>query len=403
MKKKFISLFNTKIGFNIDPQYDRFKKNVLSAVNATPDGDVRGKWFLDYFDRFFRKLDNLTSHYIPDNYNPFTQAGAVANVSFMVALITGFILLIWYRPSVFQAYNILQSFNEGHFIGSLMRSLHRYSSDVCLLFVFFHAFKVFFGGRFTGSRSLAWITGIIGTFLIWFDGWLGYWLVWDERGGLVAASSARILDVIPIFAEPLAASFLTNSSFNSLLFFIVFFLHILVPLGFGIALWLHVSRLSKPRFFTSWKFAWVITLSMIVLSIVFPADLAEKANMLSYPESFSGDWYYLLPLFFTERLQCGLLWIMFFSISLFLISIPWIFKRPTATTQPTVDEPVCNGCTQCFHDCPYNAITMQVRQFGDIKKSEQVAWIDPNICVSCGICVGSCDPVAIDYPDLNPW
>ena len=40
-------------------------------------------------------------------------------------------------------------------------------------------------------------------------------------------------------------SFLTDSSVNSLLFFVVFFIHMLVPLALAFVLWLHITRLAR--------------------------------------------------------------------------------------------------------------------------------------------------------------
>jgi len=383
--------------------WQEFKTNVVRASDAGPDSTMRGRRFLDKMDQWFRKLDGFTHRFIPEQYHPFIQAGAIANFMFVVAVLTGFALLIWYSPSVHYAYDSVASMAEKPYTAELMRSLHRYSSDAFMLFVIFHAFKVFFGGRFTGSRWLAWITGIIGLIIIWFDGWLGYWLVWDERAAMIATATAKIVDVLPFFAEPLKASFLTDDSFNSVLFLIVFFLHMLIPVAFGIAIWLHVSRLNKPVFITDRNFSIILLISLVVVSLLFPADIEGRADLMSAPEDVTIDYFYLLPLILTERLQGGTLWLIFLAGFIAVSSVPWIMRRRKEATPPVVDEIKCNGCVQCFYDCPYNAVTMVPRQKGNPKKSEFVAEIDPSVCVSCGICVGSCDPVAIDYPNLSPW
>ena len=383
--------------------WKEFKTNVVKASDAGPDASMRGRRFLDRAGRWFRKLDGITHRFIPEGYHPFIQAGAIANFMFAVAVLTGFTLLLWYSPSVHYAYDSVASMADKPYTAELMRSLHRYSSDAFMLFVIFHAFKVFFGGRFTGSRWLAWITGIIGLIIIWFDGWLGYWLVWDERGAMIATATAKMVDVLPFFAEPLKASFLTDDSFNSVLFLIVFFLHMLIPIGFCIAAWLHVSRLNKPMFFTNFRFSMMLLASLIAVSLLFPADIEGRADLMSAPENVSGDYFYLLPLILTERLQGGTLWLLFLGGFLFLSAMPWLMKRRKKEGKPVVNEIKCTGCLQCFYDCPYNAISMVPRQEGNPKKSEFVAEIDHSICVSCGICVGSCDPVAIDYPNLSPW
>ncbi|MFU8860371.1 MAG: cytochrome b N-terminal domain-containing protein [Cyclonatronaceae bacterium] len=380
-----------------------FKSNVIKATEPSPVSALRGQKWLDRFDRLFRRLDGFTLRYVREEYHPYVQAGAAANFMFVVAVITGFALLIWYSPSVHMAYDSVKAMSGRPYTAELMRSLHRYSSDAFMLLVVFHAFKVFFAGRFTGSRWLAWVTGIVGVAIIWFDGWLGYWLVWDERGAMVAVATARMLDMLPFFADPLEASFLTDQSFSSVLFLIVFFLHMLIPIGFGVAIWLHVSRLNKPGFMTNLNFSLILLGSLVVVSLLFPADLADRADLMKAPASLEVDYYYLLPLILTERVHGGILWLIVMVTTVILLGIPWLLYRKKAENKPVVDEIRCNGCTQCFHDCPYNAIAMLPRQTGDPQKSELTARIDPSVCVACGICVGSCDPVAVEYPDLSPW
>ncbi|MTI89070.1 MAG: hydrogenase iron-sulfur subunit [Balneolaceae bacterium] len=360
------------------------------------DTVLRGNKLLRLADRWFHRLDRFVEESIPSALNPFTQSGAIANTTFIIALISGFIILIWYKPSVYQAYDSLQAIDP---VGGFFRALHRYSSDACMLFILFHAFKMFFAGRFDKSRWLAWVTGIAAVFMLWFDGWLGYWLVWDERANQVAAGTAKILDQLPIFAEPLSRSFLTDTSFNSLLFFLVFFIHMLIPLAIGIALWMHVSRLNKANFITRKKMTIAVTASLAVLSIIAPADLTKPALMLEIQEAMPIDYFYMLPVYLTDRLGGGLLWMIFLITFVGFMSMPWVFTKKEIS-KPKVDPDKCNGCEQCYKDCPFNAITMFPRDEEDKKKGDFYASIDPSKCVSCGICVGACDPVGIEFPRL---
>jgi Pyruvate/2-oxoacid:ferredoxin oxidoreductase delta subunit/coenzyme F420-reducing hydrogenase delta subunit len=59
----------------------------------------------------------------------------------------------------------------------------------------------------------------------------------------------------------------------------------------------------------------------------------------------------------------------------------------------------CFGCTLCSKDCPFNAISMVPREDG--KKFEVQSQVDPELCVGCGVCVGSCDSQAINVPALD--
>ena len=49
----------------------------------------------------------------------------------------------------------------------------------------------------------------------------------------------------------------------------------------------------------------------------------------------------------------------------------------------------------CSFDCPYGAIDM----IRIPERDHEVARVDPTVCVSCGICAGSCAPMAVGPPE----
>ncbi|NOX36365.1 MAG: hydrogenase iron-sulfur subunit [Calditrichaeota bacterium] len=385
------------------PTLSRAKRRAPVQLPFRSVGDARshpqlvGERLLRQWNTLFIRLNQWVKTALPDTLNPFAQMGAVANTTFVIALISGILLLFWYSPSIHYAYDSLESMRTSSFLGQLMRSLHRYSSDACILFMVLHAFQVLFAGKFSGPRWLAWVSGVVLAGLLWVDGWLGYWLVWDQRAQLVALGSARMLDVLPFFADPLSRSFLTNESVNSLLFFLVFFMHMLIPLGIGIALWIHIMRLNRSVFFTRAKLTWAILISLTILSVIYPATSAPRADMLTVPDKLTIDWFYLFPLFLTDRLEGGMLWMITLVLTVLVTAVPWLLQRRKSPVARVL-ESRCNGCTQCYQDCPYNAITMMPRA----DREEPYASVDPARCVGCGICVGSCDPAGVTYPLLEP-
>ncbi|MFN7138399.1 MAG: cytochrome b N-terminal domain-containing protein, partial [Limisphaerales bacterium] len=202
-----------------------------APVDDTPA--VRGEGSIRFLEKGALYLDRFIHRYLPPELNPFAQLGAIANTCLIIALISGVALLFWYTPSVHQAHASLETLKESSWLGQWVRSLHRYSSDACMFMVLLHAGRIFLQRRFTGSRWLAWTSGILLIALLWFVGWTGYWLVWDTRAQHVATGSAQFVDALPVFSEPLSRSFLTNESVHSLLFFLVFFSHMLLPLVMG--------------------------------------------------------------------------------------------------------------------------------------------------------------------------
>jgi ferredoxin/coenzyme F420-reducing hydrogenase delta subunit len=343
-------------------------------------------------------MAGIVSRSFPSEFNPFAQLGAVANSMFAIALASGILLLFWYSPSVTGAYDSVAAMKSSPYLAELLRSLHRYSSDVCILFIILHAFQMLGARKFGGARWVAWLTGMLLLGLIWVDGWTGYWLVWDDRAGQIALGTANFLDVLPIFPDPLLRSFLTNDGLNSLFFFIIFFIHMLIPIGMAVFMWIHIMRINSAKFFTSVKMTSALFAVLVFTSLLFPATLAGKADMMSVPVGMNVDWLYMMPLWFTERLSGGLLWLVLFFATVGLWGIPWWLtkKRP----DPALVNPAsCNGCTQCFQDCPFNAIDM-VASDENTPGTAEVALVNVDKCVGCGICVGSCDSSSISQASM---
>ncbi len=365
-----------------------------SEVDARVEAPVRGDSILRAFDRVFVKLDGAIDRVIPESLNPLAQTGAIANTTFLIALASGIVLLLWYTASIHEAYSSIQSMG-GRSLPGIVRSVHRYSSDACMLLVIIHSLKLFFARRFGGARWLAWVTGGFLVATLWLVGWLGYWLVWDERSRQVALGTARMLDALPVFADPLSRSFLTDDKISSLLFFVVFFFHMLIPLAMGVALWLHITRLSRPHFLTKWRMTLWVCVSIALVSVLLPADLAAPAHMTQAPGAFAMDAWYLAPLGLTDRLGSGALWAITLVSGIAFYSIPWTLARKRASAAVVI-ESKCNACENCYKDCPYDAITMVPRTDGKVFLTQ--AFVDPSKCVSCGICAGSCDSAGVGLP-----
>lgn len=360
------------------------------------DPPLRGETALAATDRGLLRLERLLGLGLPTSANPLAWTGALSALSFIVAVASGVLLLFWYSSSVHQAWDSVAAMNESRFGAGFVRALHRYSSDACVLFGVIHAVKVLAARRFTGPRSLAWITGLLLLGLLWLLGWTGYWLVWDTRGQAVAASTAHVLDALPIFPEPVARSYLRNEDINSLLFFAVFFAHVLLPVPMCFLLWVHLVRLRKPKFLPPRGLTIGALVAMAALAVIMPASLAARADMAAYPDGFAIDWFYLFPLHLMERMPPWSFWVLALGLLLGLSALPWLAARPRPVPART-DTKRCNGCTQCYQDCPYEAISMVPVE----GKANLVSQINPDRCVSCGVCVGSCDPSAIEYEELQ--
>lgn len=345
-------------------------------------------------DRLATRLDTWLERWLPRELNPLAHLGAAANAMLVLATLSGVLMLIWYSASVQSAWHSLADLAPRSF-GGLVRSVHRYSSDLVMLLVLAHALRTLLARKFADARWLAWVSGIALLGLVWFIGWSGYWLVWDVRAQLLARDSIRALDVLPIFGEPMLRLFTSDATVPSLLFFVVFFLHMSLPLGIAGGLALHLARQSRTQLLPNWRLSVWLAGAVVVAALVFPATNAAVAQMAVKPARFTMDWWFLWPLAITARLSGGGIWLTTVLATAGLMTVPWWLarRRPRPTFQATVNVSRCFSCTLCSHDCPFGAITMVPRTDG--KPFPSQAQIDPARCIGCGICAGACDTQGI--------
>jgi ferredoxin len=367
------------------------------AIPPPPPPAARGERFLARVDQALAVGDGWIARWLPLELNPLAQSGRAANFALVVAVVTGVVLLCWYSPSVQFAHSSLAALGAGS-LGGWVRALHRYSSDLVMLLLVVHAGRMLVARKFTGARWLPWVSGLGLTGLIWFIGWTGYWLVWDQPAQQVAVMSLRLLDTVPIFGEPLGRLLVVDRLVPSLLFFVVFFLHMLLPLAIGVGLAVHLLRLSRVRLLPDWRLGLALTLGLLVASAVVPAPLDEPAAMAVKATHFTVDTWYLWPLALAGRLQHAGLWVALGGTLGVVVALPWLLgrRRRPETFQAVVDVSRCHACTQCMQDCPFDAITMVPRTDGKAFPSQ--SYVDPARCVGCGVCAGSCDSEGISLP-----
>jgi ferredoxin len=365
-----------------------------SASVSPPAPPVRFGGALAAVEGLFTRADAWIERALPREFNPLTQLGTLANAALVLATLSGIPLLFWYSASSHTAWTSLAELGP-YSLGGIIRSVHRYSSDLAMLLILVHAARTFLGRKFDGARWLAWTSGIALIALVWFIGWTGYWLVWDVRAQWVALDSMRAVDVLPIFGEPMSRLFTADHSVPSLLFFVVFFLHMLLPLAIAGGLMLHLARLSRTKLLPDWRLSAWLTGATVLAALVYPAVSAAPAAMAIKPEAFTMDWWYLWPLQISARLGGGGIWLAALVTLAGLMTVPWWLgrRRERASYQATVNLSRCFSCTQCSQDCPFGAITMVTRTDG--KPFPSQAQVDPDRCIGCGICVGSCDTQAI--------
>ena len=328
-------------------------------------------------------------------WNPLHQSGTIAVAMLLALLATGIYLVFVYR--VGDPSGSVVRIASDPWLGSWIRSLHRYLSDLFIVAAALHFLRMFAQARSWGPRRLAWVSGLmlLGAGLV--CAWTGFVMAWDSFGERLAREGARLLDILPVLSEPLARLFAGDRPLPSAFFFVNLFVHIGLPLAMGALLWLHVSRVARPVLLPPRRITWTILVALALAAVLLPAPLGPAADPFRLPTDTPTNLFAAWWLPFTERMSRGAVWSVGLGLSVALLLVPRLARRPRAGRwAPSVVDPrLCTGCNQCPQDCPWDAITMVPR---DDDRPSLVALVNPARCVSCGICAGSCAPMGVGPP-----
>src|SRR6516162_3215009 len=226
--------------------------------------------------------------------NPLAQLGALGFFFFWIVAVSGIYLFIFFDTGVERAYQAVEYLTrEQWFHAGVMRSFHRYASDLMVVMVVVHLLREFAYDHYRGVRWYSWVTGLPIIWLLYASGITGYWLVWDQLAHYVAITTSELLDWLPIFGEPIARNFISTGTLTGRFFTLLVFMHVAVPLFLLFAMWVHILRISRPKINPPRLLAVLMLLALIGLSFYKPALSQGHADLTRVPEGLGLDWYYL--------------------------------------------------------------------------------------------------------------
>ena len=346
---------------------------------------------LRVFDKAWARMESLIDRASGVRWNPIYHTGQIAIFLLVILLVTGLYLTVFYRPGADRAFASVAGMSDT-WLGSLMRTVHRYASGSLIFVSVVHALKSLLRGQFRASRWLAWVSGWVLVVLFWIIGVTGYWLVWDRSAQWITEWAMQFGqgESILTFIAPDAVG-------RTYMFFvIVLFVHIFLSVFMLFWILIHVIRVSRVKI---WAPRWVMVGTSLVLAAVAvwrPAARGMQADMGSLVGTVQLDHWYLGFLPLSDRWGTGLVLGVIVLFFVLMFAVPWIGRR-RSPTRATVDPDLCNGNGRCYTACPYGAIEIVQRDDGP---HERIAVVSPKLCTSCGLCVGVCPTDGIQLPDI---
>lgn len=327
--------------------------------------------------------------------NPLRHLEALSVWLFAIATATGVYLLVLYPLSPWEAYRVVAEWPK-QWVHGVIRSLHRYASELLLIVVILHGLQMALEGKF--RRWVEWVTGLGLVGVLWVIGVTGFVLIWDEQAQLVGLLGIRLLVGTGLFEPGIARAFITSQPEMLGGFFrVILFAHIVLTLVLIGGIWLHTVRLARPRLVPPRGLMLWSSFLLLVMALAFPTQSGRPLGWAVVPyDAVLNPWYgagFLLLQVFSP----GVVWSVFGVVGVGLLVLPWVGRSRMLTERPSIDRERCDGCQQCILDCPYGAIVLRERE------GKAVADVVAERCVGCSICVGSCPQRGIQLPGVAEW
>ncbi len=120
--------------------------------------------------------------------------GGMTLFFFIVQVVTGILLMLYYRPSADEAYESVQFIVTQVPFGWLIRSVHSWSANLMVGTAFVHLFSVFFLKAYRAPREMTWVSGFILLVLSMGFGFSGYLLPWNKLAFLATRVGTDIAE-----------------------------------------------------------------------------------------------------------------------------------------------------------------------------------------------------------------
>ncbi len=287
--------------------------------------------------------------------------GGMSLFLFMCQLVSGVLLLFYYRPSAGEAFESVHFIMAEVQFGWLVRSLHAWAANLMVFTVFIHLFSVFLLKAYRAPRDLTWMSGVLLMVVSLAFGFTGYLLPWDELSLSATKVGTDIPRTIPVVGQwvtsllrggedvtgdTLTRFFGIHISILPVFAFLLLAMHIFLIQKHGISYPLEAEKHKEqiktipfwPNFVYREMVVWLVLLGVfLTVALLMPHPLGDPADLMApAPVGIKPEWYFLF-LFQTLKIfpahvlivsgeTLAVLLILFFAVLFFFL--PLIDTKP---------------------------------------------------------------------------
>jgi quinol-cytochrome oxidoreductase complex cytochrome b subunit/cytochrome c len=162
--------------------------------------------------------------------------GSLLLFAFVLQVVTGILLAMYYSPSVDSAWPSVKFIQEEVPLGDFIRAVHHWGSSAMVILLLVHLIQVFVWGAYKKPREFTWMVGVILLFITLGLAFTGYLLPWDERAYWATKVGLSIVGTTPAIGDDLKTALQGGSQLGNLTLTRFFGLHVFVLPGLLILL-----------------------------------------------------------------------------------------------------------------------------------------------------------------------
>lgn len=268
-------------------------------------------------------IEALRRKRVPQHrYSVWYYFGGITLFLFGIQVVTGGLLLLYYRPSAGEAYESVQFIMSRVPFGWLVRSIHAWTANLLIASAFGHLFSVLWLHGYRRPREVTWMSGTVLLFLMLAFGFTGYLLPWNQLSFFATNVGTDIPAAIPGIGEFFVRLLRGGDTVTGATLTRLFGVHVaLLPAVSTALVGLHLFLIQQhgmsvppsieerarrsghpvasvpflPDFALRDLFAWTATLAVLAgLAAFYPWELGVKADpFAAAPVGIRPEWYFL--------------------------------------------------------------------------------------------------------------
>ncbi len=282
--------------------------------------------------------------------------GSATLILFLVQLVTGIVLAMYYSPSATDAWASVAYLEREVSMGALVRGIHHHSAGAMVVMCVVHLVQVFVFGAYKKPREGNWLSGLALLGCVLAFALTGYLLPWDQTGYWATKVATNIAGSVPVVGPPIQRLLQGGNDYGNLTLTRFYTLHaIVLPLvtfglvGVHLALFRKHGVVPSPRkdkkeiksrMEAFWPrqlaydtiFAFGLIVCMVALAVKLGAPLQAPSEPASHFIA-RPEWYFLflfqLLKYFEGALQLVGTVIIPGLVVGFLVLLPFVDSGPS--------------------------------------------------------------------------